>query len=205
MTPGKHPRLFAARFIGSSTTHQETCVFDAPDIVTGLSDRGYHSICIGGVGFFNKKTPLACVLPDLFAESHWNETLGVASANSTERQVALAAERVAALPADRRLFLFVNISALHQPNRMFLPGAETDTCKSMAAALAYVDAHLASLFDALTARASLLAIVCSDHGTTYGDDGFQGHRLAHPAVWNVPYAEFIRAKGTTVSDKSLNP
>src|ERR1051326_2080674 len=32
--PGRHPRLFAARFAGSETTTDATYVFDAPDIVT---------------------------------------------------------------------------------------------------------------------------------------------------------------------------
>jgi hypothetical protein len=203
-TPGNHPRLFAARFAGSATTTAETCVFDAPDIVTGLAGRGYHTICIGGVGFFNKQTPLGSVLPGLFAESHWDESLGVASDTSTERQVALAVERIAALPERRRLFLFLNISAIHQPNRLFLPGATGDTMASMAAALAYVDRHVGPLFDALTRRAPLLAVVCADHGTAYGEDGFQGHRLAHPAVWNVPYAEFVRAK-SPIGDRGVCP
>ena len=41
------------------------------DIVTGLAGAGYHTVCIGGVGFFNKRSPLGSVLPGLFAESHW--------------------------------------------------------------------------------------------------------------------------------------
>jgi hypothetical protein len=56
--PGRHQRLFAAQFPGSATTGSGTCVFDAPDIVTGLAQRGYHTICVGGVGFFNKASPL---------------------------------------------------------------------------------------------------------------------------------------------------
>ena len=201
--PGTHPRLFAARFAGSATTVDTTCVLDAPDIVTGLAALGYHTICIGGVGFFNKLTPLGSVLPGLFAESHWDETLGVASPTSTKRQVALAVERIRALPARQRLFLFVNISAMHQPNRLFLAGASRDTKESMAAALAYVDRHIEPLFDALTRRAPLLAVVCSDHGTAYGEEGYTGHRLAHPTVLNVPYAEFVRAKGSTVRGEDL--
>jgi hypothetical protein len=204
-SPGNHPRLFAARFAGSATTADTTCVLDAPDIVTGLACRGYHTICIGGVGFFNKLTPLGSVLPDLFAESYWDETLGVASATSTERQVALAIDRIAALPDERRVFLFVNVSAIHQPNRLFLAGANSDTMASMAAALAYVDRHVSRLFDVLTTRAPLLAVVCADHGTAYGEDGFQGHRIAHPVVWDVPYAEFVRAKGATVAGGGVGP
>jgi hypothetical protein len=197
-TPGPHPRLFAARFAGSQTTGETTCVLDAPDIVTGLAARGYHTTCIGGVGFFNRLTPLGSVLPDLFAESHWDETLGVTSPTSTECQVRLAIARIAALPPGRRVFLFVNIAAIHQPNRFYLPGATRDNPASMAAALAYVDAAVAPLFDALTRRAPLQAVVCADHGTAYGEDGFTGHRVAHPVVWEVPYAELVRHKGTTV-------
>jgi hypothetical protein len=193
--PGRHGRLFAARFAGSETTTEETCVFDAPDIVTGLAERGYHTVCIGGVGFFNRQTPLGRVLPDLFAESHWSPALGVTDPRSTENQVRLAAEILARLPEERRVLLFVNVSAIHQPNCLFLPGAERDTLASHAAALAYVDRHLPTLFAAMQHRGSVLTLLCSDHGTAYGEDGYVGHRVCHPVVWTVPYAEFVLTKG----------
>src|SRR2546423_14962365 len=50
--PGPHPRLFAARFAGSETTAPTTCVLEAPEIVSGLAARGYHTLCIGGGGGF---------------------------------------------------------------------------------------------------------------------------------------------------------
>src|SRR5438874_1576602 len=65
--PGRHPRPFALRFDGSETTTAATCVFDAPDIVSGLAGRGYHTLCVGDVGFFNLRGPLGAVLPGLFA------------------------------------------------------------------------------------------------------------------------------------------
>src|SRR5687767_8463534 len=52
--PGVHPRRFALSFLGATTVGPETCMFDAPDIVAGLRSRGYRTICIGGVGFFNR-------------------------------------------------------------------------------------------------------------------------------------------------------
>ena len=189
--PGQHPRLFAARFAGSETTTDSTFVFDAPDIVTGLAQLGYHTACIGGVGFFNKQTPLSRALPSLFAESHWEPRLGVTDPRSTEHQVRLAVSILERMPRDRRIFLFINVSALHQPNRFYLPGATEDTLASHAAALAYVDSQLPPLFDVLRERGPALAIVCSDHGTAYGEDGYAGHRLAHPVVWTVPYTEFL--------------
>ena len=103
----------------------------------------------------------------------------------------LALDRVAAQPPGRRVFLFVNVSAIHQPNRFYLPGARGDTIESHAAALEYADGQLGRLFAGLRKRSSWLAVICSDHGTAYGEDGFTGHRLAHPVVWEVPYAEFI--------------
>lgn len=191
VTPGPHPRLFAARFAGSETTTDETAAFEAPDLVTGFAQAGYHTLCIGGVGFFNGLTPLGRVLPGLFAESHWSEALGVTEPRSTENQVQLAVERLNALPREQRVFLFLNVSALHQPNRFYLPGAMEDTLESHAAALAYVDRCLPPLFAALQRRAPVLAVLCSDHGTAYGEDGYHGHRVAHPVVWTVPYAEFV--------------
>lgn len=189
--PGRHPRLFAVRFDGSETTTERTCVLDAPDIVSGLAGRGYHTLCVGGVGFFNLRGPLGSVLPGLFAERVWRPEFGVTDPDSTAHQVAWVCGRLRELPRDRRLFLFLNVAALHQPNCHYLPGAAADSPASQAAALAYVDGQLPPLFAALRRRAPLLAVVCSDHGTAYGEDGYHGHRLAHPVVWTVPYAEFL--------------
>ena len=188
--PGPHPRLFAARFAGSQTTGEQTYVFDAPDIVTGLAGCGYHTACVGGVGFFNKQTALGRVLPGLFAESHWSAELGVTDPRSTERQVDLGLQIVSRNPPPRRLFLFLNISALHQPNCFYVPGATHDTPETQAAALAYIDRHLPRLVETMASRNPLLCILCSDHGTAYGENGYAGHRVGHPVVWTVPYAEF---------------
>jgi hypothetical protein len=195
--PGRHPRLFATYFPGSETTSDATLMFDAPDIVTGLAAMDYHTLCIGGVGFFNPAFPLGRVLPSLFAESYWSVEMGVTSPRSTELQVQMACERLAALPNDQRVFVFLNLSALHQPNCIFAPGATDDTPETQLAALAYVDAHLPPLFAAMQKRAPIFAILCSDHGTAYGEEGYTGHRLAHAVVWDVPYAEMILEKTTT--------
>ncbi|WP_181890351.1 STM4013/SEN3800 family hydrolase [Streptomyces sp. M7] len=192
--PGPHLRLFAASFAGSETTAEGTFVYDTPDLVGGLAKAGYHTVCIGGVGFFNKQGPLGSVLPGLFQESHWEPEFGVTSPRSFENQVERAEQVVARLPADRRLFLFVNVSALHQPNWFHLPGATReagDTRATHAAALEYVDRHIGRLFAAASSRRRCFAIVCSDHGTAYGDDGYTGHRLGHECVWTVPYAQFL--------------
>ena len=189
--PGRHPRPFAVRFPGSETTAPETCAFDAPDIVSGFAARGYRTICVGGVGFFNNATPLGRVLPGLFQESVWEPAFGVTDPACFENQIAWVRDRLAGVPADERVFLFVNVAALHQPNGHYLAGETEDTLRTHAAALEYVDRHLPALFELMRRRADTFCVLCSDHGTAYGEDGYHGHRLSHPAVWTVPYAEFI--------------
>ncbi len=190
--PGEAPpRLFGARFMGSETMGQGTKIFDAPDIITGFRAEGWRTICIGGVGFFNRKDPLGRVLPGLFECAYWETRFGVTEPDSSRHQFELAAELLAG-ETDRPTFLFINVSALHQPNCHYLPGAETDSVASHAAALRYVDGQLPVLLVALARkRRPTFCLLLSDHGTAYGEDGWRGHRLAHPVVWTVPYAEVI--------------
>jgi hypothetical protein len=189
--PGPHPRLFAADFQGSETTTDNTWVFEQPTLPEGLAAIGYHTICVGGVGFFNKRTAIGRVLPDLFAESHWSPQLGVTDPASTAQQFELAARRLGELSPGERVFLFINVSAIHQPNCHYVDGQQRDDLHTHAAALEYVDGVLPTLLDALWERAPTFGIVCADHGTAYGEDGYWGHRLNHPTVLDVPYAEFI--------------
>lgn len=193
-TQGPHPRLFAARFAGSESTADGTFVFEGPNLVAGLHEAGYRTVCIGGVGFFNKAAPLGSVLPGMFDESHWESRFGVTSPESFEAQVERAEAVVSELGADQRLFLFVNASALHQPNWFHLGDGSPesgDSLETHAAALEYIDRHIGRLLSVMSSRRRCFAIVCSDHGTAYGDDGWTGHRLGHDCVWTVPYAHFF--------------
>ena len=195
---GPHQRWLALSFEGSESIGADTTVLDAPDIVTGLGDLGYHTTCIGGTGFFNPATPLGRVLSAPFAEVHWSPELGVTDPDSTANQVAQVTRSLAALDErdpGRLAFTFVNVSALHQPNRHHLPGAEHDSIESHAAALHYVDGELRTLFAAVSRRRACAVVICSDHGTLYGEEGLTGHRVAHPTVWTVPYAEFVLPRG----------
>lgn len=202
--PGMHARPFALTFDGSTTITAETCVLNAASIPEGLVQRGYHTICIGGVGFFNQRNPLGSVLPNLFQESHWSPELGVTNPKSTECQVQLACDRLRTISANQRVFLFINISALHQPNYFYLPVATEDSIDSHAAALEYVDRSLVPLWKCLLQRAPTFAILCSDHGTAYGEDGYTGHRLVHPVIWTVPYAEAIIQYSSKVFIRKLS-
>jgi hypothetical protein len=186
----QHIRPFAMRFQGSRSIDRRTCVLDDSTLVAGLRTRGYHTVCVGGVGFFNRHNPLGRVFPDLFDESHWEPEFGVAHPHSTRAQVVRCVERIEAAALDRPLLLFLNLSATHPPTHCYLAGATGDSRETQEAALAYVDRHLPPLFAAFERRARPgVAFLMSDHGEAFGEDGYCGHRLAHPVVWTVPYAE----------------
>jgi hypothetical protein len=186
--PGRHVRRFALRFEGSETIGEDTIVLDGPHLPGGLQRLGYRTVCIGGVGFFNLRNELGRVLPGMFDEAHWNPKLGVTDPRSTEHQVDLALSILREI--EGRVFLFLNVSALHQPSWFYLArGPREDTIESHAAALRYVDGELGRLFRSL--RHPTFVILCSDHGTAFGEDGFFGHRLGHEVVWTVPYAELL--------------
>ena len=191
----RQPRLFAAKFAGSETTKAGTFVFDEPYLVPALARQGFHTLCVGGVGFFNSRTAIGGVFPGLFAESHWSPELGPESRDCAERQFVLAAERTRAVPDERPLFLFANVPAIHPPNRMYRETPGPDDLASHRAALRYIDSHLPVLLAAFARRKRpTFFIICSDHGTAYNEDGYTGHRLAHPVVWTVPYADGVLPK-----------
>lgn len=192
LTPGPHSRLFALEFDGSLTTGPTTFVFRGVDnIIAGFRSLGYRSLCVGGVGFFNKRNPLGHVLPGFFAESIWSPAMSVVTRDSTANQVRAATDWLEVLRPDELALLFINVSATHPPHAMYLPGANIDSAASQAAALQYVDSCLPPLFDALRRRGPCFCLVMSDHGEAHGEDGRFGHRIAHPTVTTVPYAHFI--------------
>jgi hypothetical protein len=192
-TPASGPgrvRPLALRFQGSRTIGPETLVLEGPNIVEGLRRLGYHTLCVGGVGFFNRRNPLGSVFPNMFDESCWEPAFSVSEPHSTRAQVREALRRIGRVPGGQPLFLFLNVSATHPPTRIYLAGAREDSRETQAAALAYVDRELPPLFDALHTRGrGGTAYLMSDHGTLFGEDGLRGHRVAHPLVWTVPYGE----------------
>ncbi|CAM2006432.1 STM4013/SEN3800 family hydrolase [Acanthopleuribacter pedis] len=185
----KQPRFFAMDFHGATTKNRDTAVFEAPDLITGLRAAGRRTFCIGGVGFFNQATPLGQVFPSLFDEAYWEPAFGVTDPRSSEHQFAKAIQCIETTAPNQPYLMFINVSALHQPNCFYLKGAEEDSLASHAAALRYVDQSLASFVAFLLNRPRpVFFLICSDHGTSYGEGGFVGHRAAHECIWTVPLA-----------------
>lgn len=184
-------RLFECRPPEGKVVRPTTYVIDGDNVIRGLADVGYQTVCIGGVDYFAGQTPLGSVFPSMFAESHWSTLFSNTEPDSTRHQVDQALT-VIDQKDEQLLMMFVNVSATHVPHHHYLPTPDgTDGFASQFAALSYADEHLGRLLTALPATGSWLVVICADHGDAFGDDGYHGHVNAHPAVMTVPYVEAL--------------
>ncbi len=166
--------------------------FSGSTIMEGLAKDGYETWCVGGVAFFDKRSDLGKVFPSYFQKSYWNPSFACPVKDSAKHQVDFLLKKISGIPSDKKIFLYLNIDAIHYPNYFYLEGASHDTAESHAAALRYVDGELGRLFAAWKKqRGSTFVICCSDHGTCYGEDGCQFHGFNHPIVNTVPYKHFF--------------
>ena len=148
-----------------------TCVFDAPDIVTGLAACGYHTICIGGVGFFNKQEPAGLRAARPVRREPLERSPGRHQPHSTERQVELACDRLQDVAPGQRVFLFLNVSALHQPNCIFAPPGDGGLARDASRRAGLRRSPLAAAVRRpCRPRAPVLCIICSRprHGLRRG-------------------------------------
>ena len=185
--------LFFPKQIGMGGKAPEgSYAFRGSTIMEGLEKEGYDTWCVGGVAFFDKRSDLGKVFPGYFNKSYWNPSFGCAVKNSTTNQVDFLLKKIEKAEEDKRIFLYLNIDAIHYPNYFYLEGARQDSVKSHGAALRYVDGELGRLFEGWrNKRGGAFVICCSDHGTCYGEDGCQFHGINHLAVNTVPYKHFF--------------
>ena len=190
-------QLFFPANVGTGRKPPEgSFLFDGSNIVQGLEAAGYETYCIGGVSFFDKRSPIGKVLPGYFQHSYWNPSFACPVKENTANQIAFAVKLLQEAPEEKRVFLYINISAIHYPNYFYLEeeeaqGRTQDSRESHRAALRYVDSQLDPLFTALKKRGDTFVICCSDHGTCYGEDGCYSHGINHPAVNTIPYKHFF--------------
>lgn len=186
-------RLFFSSSIGLGKKVPEGAYgFSGGTIMEGLAADGYETWCVGGVSFFDKRSDLGKVFPGYFQKSYWNPSFGCTVKDSTKNQVDFLLKKVKKAAQGNRIFLYLNVDAIHYPNYFYLEGAARDSVKSHAAALRYADRELGRLFAGWKEqREKAFVICCSDHGTCYGEDGYQFHGVNHPIVNTVPYKHFF--------------
>ena len=166
--------------------------FSGSTIMEGLEIDGYDTWCVGGVAFFDKRSDLGSVFPGYFKKSYWNPSFACPVKDSTKNQVDFLLRKIEEENQEKKIFLYLNVDAIHYPNYFYREGASRDSIESHAAALRYVDGELGRLFEGWKEkRGGAFVICCSDHGTCYGEDGCQFHGVNHPVVNTVPYKHFF--------------
>ncbi|MCI8894974.1 MAG: sulfatase-like hydrolase/transferase [Lachnospiraceae bacterium] len=190
---GEQELLFFPKGVGLGQKGPEGAyVFSGSTIMEGLSRDGYATWCVGGVSFFDKRSDMGKVFPSYFQESFWNPSFGCPVKDSTRNQVDFLLKKLKKADLGQRIFLYLNVDAIHYPNYFYLEGVKCDSLESHKAALRYVDGELGRLFDGWKyTRGGAFVICCSDHGTCYGEDGCHFHGISHPAVNTVPYKHFL--------------
>lgn len=166
--------------------------FQGSTVMEGLARDGYDTWCVGGVSFFDKRSDIGKVFPSYFQKSYWNPSFSCPVKDSTKNQVDFLLRKISKADLGQKIFLYLNVDAIHYPNYFYLEEASQDSVESHAAALRYVDGELGRLFRGWKEqRGSTFVICCSDHGTCYGEDGCQFHGFNHPIVNTVPYKHFF--------------
>ena len=166
--------------------------FSGSTIMEGLEKDGYDTWCVGGVAFFDKRSDIGKVFPGYFQKSYWNPSFACPVKESTKNQVDFLLKKIRQADQERRIFLYLNVDAIHYPNYFYLDQAREDSYESHKAALRYADQELGRLLEGWKRqRGGAFVICCSDHGTCYGEDGCQFHGIDHPIVNTIPYKHFF--------------
>lgn len=185
-------RLFLPKHFSNSLKPPEKAfLFEGASFVEGLEKVGYETLCVGGVAYFNKRTEINRIFPKLFKHSYWNPSFSCHIQNSFENQISFLEKKLKNFENDN-VFLYLNIDSIHYPNSFYIKDEKNDNIKTHAAALRYVDSHIDSLFNLFKNRKNpTFVILCSDHGSCYGEDGYQFHCVSHEIVYTVPYKHFF--------------
>ncbi len=188
----KREILFFSADIGMGRKAPEGAFdFKGATWIEGLAMEGYDTYCIGGVSFFDNRTDVGKVMPSYFQHSYWNPSFGCKVKESAAHQIDFAVRKLEQITEEKKILMYLNISALHYPNYFYIEGARKDSRKAHAAALRYVDQQLEKLFAAFQKKGETFVICCSDHGTCYGEDRVWYHGVNHPIVTTVPYKHFL--------------
>ncbi len=166
--------------------------FTTSTIPQGLHEDGYDTWCIGGVGFFDKRSEMGKVFPSMFEKSYWKPAFSCSVKESVDNQVDFILKKLDKADKDTKIFMYLNVCAIHYPNCFYIDGCKNDSIETHRAALRYVDKQLGRLFDTWKEKRGKTFVIClSDHGSCYGEDGFVFHGVNHDIVNTVPYKHFF--------------
>lgn len=185
-------RLFFPKDLGLGRKgSKNSFTFDGANIPEGLSKVGYETICIGGVNFFNKRTEIGRIFPDMFNKSYWTPKFSPVVKNSIEYQVEFLEKKISEYDKDKKLFIYINMTTTHYPTYFYLDGEKEDSIESQKAALEYTDKFIPRLIEIFKKRGGVFTIAFSDHGSSFGEDDKVFHGINNEIVNTIPYMEFL--------------
>jgi len=139
---------------------------------------------IGGVGWFDLRTPTAQLWDRYFQYLAWAPEFHETNPCAFESQIKTASALLTKhLSSPVPLFLFWNIPSTHTPYC-----GHPKTSMGQGFALQYVDQHLPEVFALLPRPCHVFLL--ADHGDCFGEDGLVGHGFYHPKVVEVPMVHF---------------
>lgn len=159
---------------------------DAPNVPRGFESKGYKTIGVGGVGWFNTNFASSRLWKNhYFQDFLFQDEYGNGFPTAFALQISDLKEKLVGR-GDEPHFLFINASACHVP---YIHGIKNQTlAERQAESLKYIDSQLADLLNLLKPGSTVL--ICADHGDCQGEDNLFGHGFFHENIMRVPYAEF---------------
>lgn len=158
---------------------------NAENVPRGFASKGYHTIGVGGVGWFSTEVKSSSFWEgQYFQRFLYKASYNPVNPRAFEEQLEDLGSVLSSLN-DKHRFVFINVSSTHHP---YSNGDGTRSLAAQKACLAYVDRHLPKLVSFFAK--GTLGVVCGDHGDCLGEDGLWGHNMVHEKVMTVPYAEF---------------
>lgn len=166
------------------------------NVLTGLQREGYQVVGAGAMNWFRQESLT------------WGFEDFLFTGTDADAQIDFLVER---LDLGRRFFGFINFGETHAPfdyagkssrcpvdvraRVMTWPpvehgpvGRDNEAYRHQMEAAAFLDRRLPRLFSALPG--DTIVILCADHGECFGEDGYWGHGVNHPAVLEVPLTLF---------------
>ena len=166
------------------------------NFVQGLANEGYQTVGAGAMNWFLQES-----LSAGFGKFTFTGT-------DADRQIDYLLENI---DVSRPFFGFINLGETHAPytyrgkaepcredvraRRMNWPpveqgpvGPENCGFKCQVEAAEFLDGRLPRLFDALPG--DTIVVLTADHGDCFGEDGYWGHGVNHPLVFEVPLSIF---------------
>lgn len=154
-----------------------------------LRQHGHRTVAVGGVGWFNKQTPMRVGF-EVFTHEP-----------DTKAAVSLFLQALGS-PSKEPFYGLLNLGVTHRPyicpltdndersprsGNTYPVGFNEVLWRRQVICMGYADSCLEPLFRWLShCTLPTVACFCSDHGDCFGEDGCYGHAFYHPAIMDVP-------------------